>query len=493
MALIKCPECGKEISDKAKASPKCGCPIDDKEDKKEEKKESKIKLVAAKCPNCGSNIEVNRNDNKAKCEYCRSTVIVDDAIERLRIEISGEVEVKNLPKLESMLRVADRHYDNEEYDEALEQYSAAVVLDPTNPKAVLRKGICKSLTTNYAKFEIVSALNGFKEAMKLEKDEEKKKTYIMEMTLAASKLESFAFRFYNKLKYIGSDEIYELLVRLNLCSEVYENILPYVEDNTVKEVCYKGIVNDCTEILRDKYYGSGRYKNGQEIQQKYVLKSSFAQRIEAKRKKYITLLNELDPKLAKQLESKNQNYKIEGLHKLRIYLLAISFIFGYFLGVKDSRVPFLGYLLIVNGILLIKPLLLLIFRDKAIIAIAVSLLITGFCVYQIIINLFPSWASDQFISTSSNEKIIFEKKNVKICVDDSCNNYTQTYEKKDKYTIIKIEDKKYKYQTNYSTKFEKDYLFCLYEDNKCVKFYYEDGEQDKYVANAEEENLFYEK
>lgn len=304
MALIKCPECGKEISDKAKACPKCGCPIDDKEDKKEEKKESKIKLVAAKCPNCGSNIEVNRNDNKAKCEYCRSTVIVDDAIERLRIEISGEVEVKNLPKLESMLRVADRHYDNEEYDEALEQYSAAVVLDPTNPKAVLRKGICKSLTTNYAKFEIVSALNGFKEAMKLEKDEEKKKTYIMEMTLAASKLESFAFRFYNKLKYIGSDEIYELLVRLNLCSEVYENILPYVEDNTVKEVCYKGIVNDCTEILRDKYYGSGRYKNGQEIQQKYVLKSSFAQRIEAKRKKYITLLNELDPKLAKQLESK---------------------------------------------------------------------------------------------------------------------------------------------------------------------------------------------
>lgn len=143
--------------------------------------------------------------------------------------------------------------------------------------------------------------------------------------------------------------------------------------------------------------------------------------------------------------------------------------------------------------MLIKPLLLLIFRDKAIIAIAVSLLITGFCVYQIIINLFPSWASDQFISTSSNEKIIFEKKNVKICVDDSCNNYTQTYEKKDKYTIIKIEDKKYKYQTNYSTKFEKDYLFCLYEDNKCVKFYYEDGEQDKYVANAEEENLFYEK
>ena len=27
MALIKCPECGKEISDKAKSCPKCGYPI----------------------------------------------------------------------------------------------------------------------------------------------------------------------------------------------------------------------------------------------------------------------------------------------------------------------------------------------------------------------------------------------------------------------------------------------------------------------------------
>ena len=27
MAMIKCPECGKEFSDKAAACPNCGCPI----------------------------------------------------------------------------------------------------------------------------------------------------------------------------------------------------------------------------------------------------------------------------------------------------------------------------------------------------------------------------------------------------------------------------------------------------------------------------------
>jgi uncharacterized membrane protein YvbJ len=35
MALIKCPECGKEISDKAEQCPKCACPIDSQQGKVE--------------------------------------------------------------------------------------------------------------------------------------------------------------------------------------------------------------------------------------------------------------------------------------------------------------------------------------------------------------------------------------------------------------------------------------------------------------------------
>lgn len=38
MAIIKCPECGKEVSDKAKACPNCGVPID----------------TNVYCPKCGS-------------------------------------------------------------------------------------------------------------------------------------------------------------------------------------------------------------------------------------------------------------------------------------------------------------------------------------------------------------------------------------------------------------------------------------------------------
>ena len=50
MAMIKCPECGHQVSDKAKSCPNCGAPIDTK----------------VYCPNCGSsNVKVISGASKA--------------------------------------------------------------------------------------------------------------------------------------------------------------------------------------------------------------------------------------------------------------------------------------------------------------------------------------------------------------------------------------------------------------------------------------------
>lgn len=50
MALINCPECGKQVSTQAKTCPNCGAPID----------------TAIRCPKCGSaNTEVISGASKA--------------------------------------------------------------------------------------------------------------------------------------------------------------------------------------------------------------------------------------------------------------------------------------------------------------------------------------------------------------------------------------------------------------------------------------------
>ena len=41
MAMIKCPECGNDVSDKALSCPKCGCPINNEKEVKKEEEEKK--------------------------------------------------------------------------------------------------------------------------------------------------------------------------------------------------------------------------------------------------------------------------------------------------------------------------------------------------------------------------------------------------------------------------------------------------------------------
>lgn len=195
MSLIKCSECGKEISDKAKACPKCGYPVNEE---KERKKGNKVKLVAAKCPNCGSNIEVNQNDNKSKCEYCRATILVDDAIERLRVELSGEVEVKNLPKLKNLLKIADRAFEDEDYSKALENYKQALAIDSDDWRATYREGICAANTSTLGNFDLDKVVLSSKNALKIlinnKTDKKELAIYKVEM---AHDLVSLCLDFYN--------------------------------------------------------------------------------------------------------------------------------------------------------------------------------------------------------------------------------------------------------------------------------------------------------
>lgn len=70
MALIKCPECEKEISDKANACPNCGCPSDIIEEKIKLQKieDAKPKMVKA-CSCCGG-IIWNKNTIGYQENYC---------------------------------------------------------------------------------------------------------------------------------------------------------------------------------------------------------------------------------------------------------------------------------------------------------------------------------------------------------------------------------------------------------------------------------------
>lgn len=74
MALIKCKECGHEISDKASTCPNCGCPIEKGFVCKE--CGNPISTTDAICPNCGCPIKENNSGFKWKKSFVAFAVLL---------------------------------------------------------------------------------------------------------------------------------------------------------------------------------------------------------------------------------------------------------------------------------------------------------------------------------------------------------------------------------------------------------------------------------
>lgn len=75
MALIKCPECGADVSERAKSCPKCGFPI--RKNIELEcycpKCEKKISIKGDNCPNCG--FPIAKGEEIFLCPKCHSSEI----------------------------------------------------------------------------------------------------------------------------------------------------------------------------------------------------------------------------------------------------------------------------------------------------------------------------------------------------------------------------------------------------------------------------------
>ena len=155
-----------------------------------------MKLTSAKCPNCGADIKVNKNEEKATCEYCNSEIIVEDAIAKYKLVVEGEVELKNVPKLENYLKLGERAYKDGEFDDAYKNYSKALELAPDHALSILRQGISKTLKEkDPLKITFSSSLSAYQNAIKI--DESLKESGAADLAVALASEETMITEFYN--------------------------------------------------------------------------------------------------------------------------------------------------------------------------------------------------------------------------------------------------------------------------------------------------------
>lgn len=92
-------------------------------------------LVAGKCPNCGANVNLPSELESTFCAYCGSNIKVNEAIEKLKIELSGKVEVDGIASLNKMYKNAEDYIKLGEYENAYDMYISIIRDNPGEVKA----------------------------------------------------------------------------------------------------------------------------------------------------------------------------------------------------------------------------------------------------------------------------------------------------------------------------------------------------------------------
>ncbi len=422
-----------------------------------------MKLIAAKCPSCGANIEVDRSLKITKCDYCHTEIMVEEAIENLL-----KVELKDTPTFENYLKLGNRYFDNQEFEEAYKAFSKAEEIEPDNPYVVLRRGLCRTLISEYNSLDVRSAVNGMKNAyelmtkMKLSREEINQCINDTGATLYATK--KYVVDVYNRNK-LNKEQTKGYIERLEACLDGYYYLDQIVEGDSALE---GRIVSSIVEII-DIILGNANTA-------KYQLSSSYVTELKQTRQKYANRLgNNLQtaPKFAPKEKVVGVEKKTSIIWDILCYIM-IFFLFILFLGSifnKESLIIiFLWFLSMISFLPFLKKKLMKQYGSNmgiVVIVVRIVLVLTTL----ILFSMSPPIFAGEY---HGKEGEVLTIQDGKLSIVSSDSKFSGTYSSEivgdDYYIYVKDdhtnEERAYRYRSN-----DEGGSLCLLENDQCTTLY----------------------
>ena len=422
-----------------------------------------MKLIAAKCPSCGANIEVDRSLKITKCDYCHTEIMVEEAIENLL-----KVELKDTPTFENYLKLGNRYFDNQEFEEAYKAFSKAEEIEPDNPYVVLRRGLCRTLISEYNSLDVRSAVNGMKNAyelmtkMKLSREEINQCINDTGATLYATK--KYVVDVYNRNK-LNKEQTKGYIERLEACLDGYYYLDQIVEGDSALE---GRIVSSIVEII-DIILGNANTA-------KYQLSSSYVTELKQTRQKYANRLgNNLQtaPKFAPKEKVVGVEQKTSIIWDILCYIM-IFFLFILFLGSifnKESLIIiFLWFLSMISFLPFLKKKLMKQYGSNMGIVVIVVRIVLVFTTL-ILFSMSPPIFAGEY---HGKEGEVLTIQDGKLSIVSSDSKFSGTYSSEivgdDYYIYVKDdhtnEERAYRYRSN-----DEGGSLCLLENDQCTTLY----------------------
>lgn len=469
-----------------------------------------MKLIPARCPNCGADIEVNKDNQTTKCQYCNSRIIIDDAIAKYKIEVSGNVTIDNLPTAINLVKLGTRCLNQKEYKEAREKFEKAIEIDPDNSECIIKLTLSKIIMDDIEESSLDKLLISIKEAAKYcdGPDLDKYILYCLEklefeikriqLALNSNLRETAFYRL--KEKYISY---------MIFCERLYAN---YTFNESTKIVLIKHILNNIALYKENGYYMKYSSKNDIPTKCSFIIPNNKAIMLNNKELRYKEKLAELDLDYRRQyqeekakkieeekrlnLEREKNEQKIHKLNecfmgkniftKIDAFICIPLFLLNIlFLLIDLLTFNIFGIFSVIICILLCFPLSFIfhilkkenIIYQQNILSILALFILTNF--RYLLVFFIPILTSDILVDISfKNETFIkdttiikFTDEKIIITENDDKQEYSYKYKKTSDDTsdvIITIEypegNKEYRY-------FAEEDKICLLKEEKCIEDY----------------------
>lgn len=101
-----------------------------------------MKLISAKCPNCGGHLKIEEGTTKTVCEYCKKDIIIDD--ESIKLKVSGKVSVDGIKTDKDLINSANELLDMGEYIKAKKIFDQFATNNPDQYQGWLGLLICRT-------------------------------------------------------------------------------------------------------------------------------------------------------------------------------------------------------------------------------------------------------------------------------------------------------------------------------------------------------------
>ncbi len=103
-----------------------------------------MKLIQAKCPNCGANLDITSNNKTIKCEYCKQNIIITELNTEKKETKKGIINTDGIESHLDLIKTGNSLLEIKEYLQAKKFFKEFSEKCPLNYQGWLGLLICRT-------------------------------------------------------------------------------------------------------------------------------------------------------------------------------------------------------------------------------------------------------------------------------------------------------------------------------------------------------------